>query len=114
MLPRGIRAGVRRLLRLPLRTSEQVHSDVDEELASYLDARIDYLVARGMSRGDATDEALRRLGGSIDQARERLYQSAEQREATMRVQERLESFVQDMKYAARGLAHRPGFTAVAV
>jgi len=110
----GIRAGVRRLLRLPLRTRDQVHADVDEELQSYLDARIEYLVARGMSRADAADEALRRLGGTIDEARERLHHSAEDRETRMRLRERLDDAFQDIRYATRGLARRPGFTAVAV
>ena len=43
-----------------------------------------------------------------------LHTSAGQRERRMRVVEFLESVMQDVRYAARGLARRPAFTAVAV
>jgi predicted permease len=110
----GIRAGVRRLFRLPLRSRERIHDDVDAELESYLDARVEYLVARGMSTTDARTEAVRRLGVSLDEARRRLHHSAEHRESRMQLRERVDDFVQDLRYAARGLAHRPAFTTVAV
>src|SRR5437870_7886000 len=103
MSERGIRAGVRRLLRLPLRTPVQIHDDVDEELQSYVDARVDYLVARGMSPDAARAEAIRRLGGPLDEMRERLHQSAELRERRMQFHERIEDVLQDVRYAARGL-----------
>ena len=56
--------GVRRLFRLPLGSAERVRADVDEELQSFLDARIEYLVERGMHPPDARTAALRRLGGA--------------------------------------------------
>jgi putative ABC transport system permease protein len=106
--------GVRRLFRLPLRTSTAIHADIDEELESLLASRIDSLVAHGLSYDTARAEALRRLGASIDNVRDQLHHSAELRERRMQFHERLDDLAQDIRYAARGLARRPAFTAVAV
>jgi predicted permease len=109
-----VRPGVRRWLRLSPRNTAALHDEIDEELATLIASRIDALVARGMSAADARHEALRRLGGSLDEARRQLHSSAEQRERRMEFREYLESLWQDVRYAARGLARRPAFTAVAV
>ena len=106
--------GVRRLFRLPLGTAERARADVDEELESFLAARVDYLIERGMSPSDARAEALRRLGGSsLDEVRERLHHSAARREVRMRFGERLEQVRHDVRFALRQLAKSPGFAAVA-
>ena len=109
-----LRPGVRRLFRLPLRTTTAIRDDVDDELASLLASRIEHLVARGMSPADARAESLRRLGANLDDVRLQLHQSAEHRERHMRFHEHVETLAQDLRYAARGLARRPAFTAVAV
>ncbi|HEX8944225.1 MAG TPA: ABC transporter permease [Gemmatimonadaceae bacterium] len=105
---------VRRLFRLPLRTTAAIHADVDDELESLIASRVDYLIARGMSPAGARAEALRRLGASLDDARHLLHQSADHREHRMQFSEFVESVWQDVRYAARGLARRPAFTVVAV
>ena len=87
MSPRGLRAGVRRLFRLPLRTSSQVDADADEELRAFLAERVDYLVARGMAPDEAVKEAVRRLGGSVEDAAASLHNSAMDRERHMRARE---------------------------
>ena len=110
----GVRPGIRRLLRLPPRTTAAMHADIDAELESLIATRIDHLVARGMTPSDARTEAMRRLGASLDDARRQLHQSAEHRERRMRLHEHLENLAQDLHYGARGLARRPAFTAVAV
>ena len=109
-----LRPGVRRIFRLPLRDAASVHTDIDDELESLLAARVDDFVARGMSPTIARAEAIRRLGIDLDVARSQLYTSAEQRERHMRLSEYAEELMQDLRYAARGLARRPAFTAVAV
>ncbi|MGH7653629.1 MAG: ADOP family duplicated permease [Gemmatimonadaceae bacterium] len=112
--PHGIRAGVRRLFRLAVRRPDIVRDDMDAEISFHVNERVEYFVARGMSRDEAIAEARRRLGDDYDSARERLHHSADQRERTMAMHERIEELAQDLRHAARGLARRPGFTVTAV
>jgi putative ABC transport system permease protein len=110
----SIRAGVRRLFRLQLRTPDLAREDADRELDSVLAEREVSLVARGMSPEAAHAEAMRRLGGSLGQAREQLHRSAEHRERRLQFAETFGDLLQDLRYAARGLLRRPAYTAVAV
>src|SRR5689334_6372744 len=111
---REIRAGVRRLLRLPLRTAAQIRADTDAELDAFVQARTEALVARGAEPSAARAEALRRLGGaSVDEVRERLHHSATRREDRMRFREGLLRLRQDVHFAARQLRRAPGFTTLA-
>jgi putative ABC transport system permease protein len=112
--PDGIRAGVRRLFRLAVRRPDIVHDDMDDEIRFHFEERVEHLVARGMSRDDARAETLRRLGGDLNETRERLHDSADRRERTMAMHERFEELQQDVRYAARGLVRRPGFTVIAI
>ncbi|HEV8409890.1 MAG TPA: ABC transporter permease, partial [Gemmatimonadaceae bacterium] len=112
--PGPVRKGVRRLFRLAVRRPEVVHDDMDDEIRFHFNERMEYFVARGMSRDDAHAETLRRLGGDLDEMRDRLQHSADRRERTMAMHERLEELMQDVRYAARGLVRRPGFTIVAI
>ncbi|HZI40220.1 MAG TPA: ABC transporter permease, partial [Gemmatimonadaceae bacterium] len=109
-----IRPSVRRLLRLPLRTRAAIQRDFDDELEALIANRIEHLIARGMSPNDARAEAMRRLGASIDQVRLQLHTTANRRGRRMRLSEFIESIMQDIRYAARGLTRRPAFTAVSV
>src|SRR5262245_59285233 len=108
-MPRGIR----RLLRLR-RTRAAILGEIDEELASLLDARIEALTAQGMSPTDAHAEAMRRLGATLDQARAQLHRSATLRQRLMRLRDLFDDFWHDVRYGARGLLRRPAFTIVAV
>jgi putative ABC transport system permease protein len=110
----GIRPGVRRILRLPLRTRAQIRGDLDQELDALIASRVDDLVARGMSRDEAIREALRRLGVSLGDARRQLYASAELREQRMRLDDAMDTLWHDARYALRGLRRRPAFAAAVV
>jgi predicted permease len=109
-----IRPGVRRLRRFSIRTRAAMRRDADDELEALIACRVEHLIARGMSADDARAEAMRRLGAPLDQVRHELHTNADQRERRMRVVEFVESVMQDVRYAARGLARRPAFAAVAV
>src|SRR5437899_2449275 len=99
----GFPPGVRRLFRLPLWTHTAVRRDVDDELESLVASRVEHLVARGMSPGDARAEALRRLGQPLEVTRLQLHASASERERRMRFSEFLGSMVQDIQFVTRSL-----------
>ena len=102
------------MFRLAVRRPDIIHGDMDEELQFHFEERVEHFVARGMTRDAARAEALRRLGGDLHETQERLQHSADRRERTMAMNERIEELMQDVRYAARGLVRRPGFTTIAI
>ena len=108
------RNGVKRLAGLIVRRPELVRRDADDELAAVLEARIEFLVARGMTPDAARAEAERRLGGSVDAARRAVRKSAVRRERMMSVREWLDGFAGDIRYGVRGLRREPLFSGFAV
>ncbi len=108
-------ARVRRLFRLASRSDDAARADADDELASFLEARTDDLVARGMGRDAARAEALRRLGSAPgDDVRDRLRRSARRRERRLGWREHVASLGQDARLGLRRLAREPVVAAVAV
>ncbi len=83
----------------------RLDQELDAELTAHLELAIEENLARGMSAEEARRQALVRLGG-ITQARE------QHREA--RGLHTLDTFLQDLRYAARGIRKNPAFTAAAV
>ncbi|MFI5241740.1 MAG: ABC transporter permease, partial [Gemmatimonadales bacterium] len=110
----GIRAGVRRLFRIPTHTPERVADEASEELSTFLDERIEHLMARGMSQRDARAEALRRLGAPLGDAREMIRSSAVDRERALRTRQSFEDLEQDVRFAVRTLGRDRAFTLSAI
>lgn len=84
---------------------KQVEQELDEEIQGHLERQTAANVAAGMSAADARAAALRAFGG-VERHKDDVRDT---RGVTF-----IEDFFQDIRYAARGLMRRPGFTAVAV
>ena len=104
----------RRLFHLDPLRRRFARAEMRDELAFHLEERVAQLVALGMTPAEARAEAIRRLGPAWTDAEARLEHSAERKERRLNVRERLQEFIDDVRYALRGLAARPGFTAIAV
>ena len=80
-----------------------VERDLDDELRFHLENQIDQYIARGLTPADARRAALRAFGG-VEQRKEDC--------RDMRHVRLVDELVQDIRYAIRGFAHAPAFTAV--
>ena len=107
----------RPLVKLALFNTRSARDEMDEEIRFHLETRAALLVERGYSPEAAMIEARRRFGAADESdlrvKRRQLQDSAARREDRMRLNDRIETVVQDIRYALRGLRRTPGF-AVAV
>ena len=108
-----IRPGIRRFLRLPLRSRELAEQDLDQEILLHLELRVEQLKRQGLGPEEARAEALRRFGPP-EETRKMLQRAARRREQRLRLRELLDAARQDLRYAVRSLGKTPGFTAVIV
>lgn len=105
----------KRLFTLGIFRRASAHTEMREELAFHLEARIARLIARGMTPDEARQEATRRLGTpSLAHAEHMLGDSAELKERRLDVRDRFSDFMDDVRYALRGLSRSPGFSAIAI
>lgn len=79
--------------------------DLDSELAAHLELAIEENLQRGMPPEEARRQALIRLGGS---------ELAKEQHREARGLPALETFIQDLRYAGRGVVKSPGFMTAAV
>ena len=90
-----------------------VTADVDVELRSHLELRIEDNLARGLSPDEARREAMERFG-DVDRVRAACRTIGHEQERAMRRAATVEAFAQDLRYAWRTLRRAPTFTLVAV
>lgn len=108
-----IRAGIRRAFHLALRRDRGWERDVDDEIALHLALRAEQLIAEGVPRGKAVEEAVRRFGRP-DESRARLLDAARHREQRMHRAESFDNLRQDISFAVRTLRRQKGWTAVTI
>ena len=89
----------------------KVERDVDSELQFHIEMRTQKLAAQGMSPERAREEALRQFG-DLSSVRDEVITIDRQYDRTRRAIIRMENIRQDLVFALRALAKRPGFTAI--
>ena len=85
--------------------NDGIERDLDEELQAHIDMRIERNMASGMPAADARRQAVAQFGN-------RTWIKEEAR--GQHLSQRLESILQDVRYATRVLGKNRGFTAIAV
>ena len=83
----------------------RTHDDFSAEVQAHLDLETDRLIAEGHSP-DAARAAAQRAFGNVARVKERFYEASRWTW--------LEQFLQDLRYAARGMRHSPAFVATTV
>jgi putative ABC transport system permease protein len=104
--------GIRRLLRLTFNRAG-VERAVDDELRFHFDMTMRELMTQGMTPDEARHEAERRFG-NVERTRDRLETIDRARVDQERRAEWWSAFVQDLRYALRGLRLKPGFALAVV
>jgi putative ABC transport system permease protein len=96
---------IRRLFRLP-RSRRSIQAEVDDEIRFHLESRVDTLRERGIPPELAREMAEREYG-DVAASRAELAAMERRRHTRGQAREIIASIGQDVRYAARGLIHRP-------
>jgi predicted permease len=91
------------------REDERRRREIDEEVDAHIQARVEYLVARGATLDEAQAEAQRRFG-DVEQGRRALYKQAEHVRRRVDRIERFRQWISDVRYVTRGLTKKPSFS----
>src|SRR4030095_9781065 len=94
---------IRRAFQLALRRRDLTEREIDEELRTHLAFRISQLMARVLPREEAERVAYQRLGGSWEDAVDRVQRSGRTRDDHLQLRERLNAARADLAYAMRPL-----------
>lgn len=94
-----------RHFRFPWRSREQIHAEVDEELAFHLDMRAEEFVRQGMSPAEARQQACQEFG-DVEATSASLCASDREREQRRRNSEWLDALRRDVRFGLRMLARR--------
>jgi predicted permease len=89
--------------------SARFRSDVDDEIAFHVEMRATELQAKGLAPDAARREAQRRFGDRAG-IRATLHRIERKRGQRMRLSFLFQELTQDVRFGARGLLKRPGFT----
>ena len=104
---------VKRLFRLPNRTSDEIRRDVSDEFAFHLDMRVNELTREGMSQPDARAQALKEFG-QVESSAQVLARLGDTVERRRRIGQLASELWQDAGHGFRLLHRSPGFAAVAI
>ncbi len=102
--------GIRRVLRVTW-SDDAIRRDVRDEIHFHIEARAEELVRLGMSPKDARERAEAEYG-DVDGSERELVGVDRRRARQNRREERFMSWIQDLRYAARGLLARPGLLVI--
>jgi predicted permease len=102
----------RRVFRIPFSRSA-LRTGVDDEVRFHIEGRIEDLMSKGLSRADAEREVRRRFG-DVDLIERELEAIDRQTMRHRSLRETLAALAFDARYALRGMARRPLYTAIVV
>ena len=102
----------RRVFRIPFSRSA-LRTGVDDELRFHIEERIEELMSKGISRGDAEREVRRRFG-DVDVIERELEDIDRQTMRRRSILETVAALGSDARYALRGMARRPLYTAIVI
>jgi predicted permease len=96
-----------------MKERRRIERETNEEILAHLANRIDDLVARGIPRRQAEEEAIRRFG-PLDTSRAELFAAARHRDRVLTMYDRLDALRHDMGYALRQVRRSPLLAATVV